>query len=235
MIGVWNSVKPAAHIRSRRTAHHRRAQHHLAVQPLAPQVEEAVAQARLLRVVLLAEDRKGQLLRGAQHLDAADEDLDLAGRDLGVHQVGRTRLHLAVDADAPLRPHLLDLGEDRAVGVGEDLGDAVMVAQVDEEDARRGRAPDGPSRRGARSDPRPPLSRAAQVCVRKACMMPGPLCCAPKAAPIHGSAWQSQAGAKGPRLYSAFDRPRIDDRQTDPAGAAGRVGSDVDMASRSAC
>jgi hypothetical protein len=76
-----------------------------------------------------------QLLGRAQHLHVADEDLDLAGGDLGVHQAFVARLHLAVDADAPFGAHLFDLGEDRAVGIAQHLGDAVMVAQVDEQHA----------------------------------------------------------------------------------------------------
>ena len=53
---------------------------------------------------------------GAQHLDVADIDLDLAGGDLGVDQLGVARLDLAVDADAPFAAHLLDLGEDGLSG-----------------------------------------------------------------------------------------------------------------------
>ncbi len=54
---------------------------------------------------------------------------------LGFTRLGVAGLHLAVDADAPFAAHLLDLGEDRAVGIGQHLRHAVMVAQVDEQDA----------------------------------------------------------------------------------------------------
>ncbi len=38
-----------------------------------------------------------------------------------------------VDADDPLGAHLLDVGEGRRIGIGDALRDAVVVAQVDEE------------------------------------------------------------------------------------------------------
>jgi hypothetical protein len=44
-----------------------------------------------------------------------------------------TRLHLPIDADHPFGAHLLRGGKGRRIGVGDDLGQAVMVAQVDEQ------------------------------------------------------------------------------------------------------
>ena len=114
--------------------HHVRAQRHIPLHRLAAKVQEAVPQPRLLGVFLVAEDDQRQLFRRTQNLHVPDEDLDLAGRDLGVHQFGRARLHLAVDADAPFRPQALDLVENRAVGVAQHLRDPVMVPQVDEKD-----------------------------------------------------------------------------------------------------
>ena len=42
---------------------------------------------------------------------------------------------LAIDANAPLGPDLLDFGKYRAVRVDQDLSDAVVITQVDEQDA----------------------------------------------------------------------------------------------------
>src|SRR5690606_32726987 len=47
----------------------------------------------------------------------------------------RARLDLAVDADDPLAAHGLGNRECRRIRIGDDLGEAVMVAQVDEEEA----------------------------------------------------------------------------------------------------
>ena len=46
-----------------------------------------------------------------------------------------TRLDEAVDADDPLAAHGLGRLEGRAIGIDDDLGHAVMVAQVDEQQA----------------------------------------------------------------------------------------------------
>ena len=114
---------------------HVRAQRHAALHRLAPQVEVAVAQPRLLRILLVAEHDQRQFVRLAQHLDGADEHLDLAGADLGVDQLGVALLDLAVDPHAPFAAQRLHDAEDRAVGIAHDLGDAVVVAQIDEQHA----------------------------------------------------------------------------------------------------
>ncbi|MPL89883.1 hypothetical protein SDC9_35925 [bioreactor metagenome] len=116
-------------------AHDVRAQDHLLVQAVAAQVEEAIGEAGFLGVVLIAEHRQRQLVGGTEDFHLAGIDLDLAGRDLRVDQLGRARLHRAVDADHPFGAHLLERGEGGAVAVADDLGDAVVVAQVDEQHA----------------------------------------------------------------------------------------------------
>ncbi len=100
---------------------------------LAPQVQEPVAQAGFLGVVLIAEHHQRQFVRRAQNLEIADEHLDLAGGDLGVDQRAVAFLYLSVDADAPFAAHLLDLGKDRRIRVAQHLRHAVMIAQVDEQ------------------------------------------------------------------------------------------------------
>src|SRR5690606_6437384 len=52
---------------------------------------------------------------------------------VGVDRLGRALLDLTVDADHPFRAYLLDRLESRAVRVGDALGDAVVIAQVDEQ------------------------------------------------------------------------------------------------------
>ena len=115
--------------------HHVRAQHHVAVQPLAAQVEKTVGQAGFLGVVLIAEDRQRQIVGGAEDLDRRHIDLDRAGGDFRVHQRRIPRLDPAVDADHGFGLQLFDRRKGRAVAVGQKLGHAVMVAQIDKQDA----------------------------------------------------------------------------------------------------
>ena len=112
----------------------RAAPHHVLVHALAPEVEEAVAEPHLLAVVVLAVDGQRQGLGGVLHLERGDADLDLAGRDLGIH-----RLLVARDHRAGHRHHGLGLErrhrvEERLTCLGDALGDAVVVAQVHEDE-----------------------------------------------------------------------------------------------------
>jgi|GEM_PF-2109089 len=114
---------------------HLAAQHHVAVDALAPEVEEAVLEADVLGVLLLAGDGHRQFLSPALHDDAAREDLDLSGRQVRVDRCLAARLDRAVDRDDALEPQVLEHFERRGIGVRDDLGDAVMIAQVDEQHA----------------------------------------------------------------------------------------------------
>ena len=79
--------------------------HDVPVQGLAAQVEEAVFQADVLRIVRLAEYRQRQFAGRREHFDLAGEHLDLAGRQVGIDGLGRARLDRAVDADHPFAAH----------------------------------------------------------------------------------------------------------------------------------
>src|SRR5262249_44391126 len=103
------------------------------MQPLAPQVEEAIFEPDVLGILLLAEHRHRQFGGLAQHLDVADEDLDRAGRQVWVVGAAGPPPHLAVERPDPWAAQLLGWLEGRTVGVGDTLRDAVMVAQVDEQ------------------------------------------------------------------------------------------------------
>ncbi len=73
---------------------HLPAQHDVVVQILAAQIEEAVFEPDLFRIILLAEHRHRQFGGRAQHLDLVDIDLDLSGRQLGVFGAGGAFAHL---------------------------------------------------------------------------------------------------------------------------------------------
>ncbi len=105
----------------------------IGVQRFAPQIEEAVSQPHVLGIVRLAEHGQRQFPGLAQDLDLADEHLDLAGRQVGIDRLWRAGLHLAIDAEHPFGAHLLGLGESGRIGIDHGLGNAVVVAQIDEQ------------------------------------------------------------------------------------------------------
>ena len=111
------------------------ARHDVLVQLFAAQVEEAVLQADIFRVFLVAEHRQRQVAGGAQHLDLADIDLDLAGRQIVIVGTFGAAADLAVHLDHEFRAQLFGQRERRRVRIDHALGQAVMVAQVDEQHA----------------------------------------------------------------------------------------------------
>ncbi len=82
---------------------------------IAAQVEKAIFEPDLFRIILLAEHRHRQLAGGSEHLDLVDIDFDLAGRQIRILGAGGTPTHLAVNADHPLRAQRLGKLERLAV------------------------------------------------------------------------------------------------------------------------
>ena len=88
---------------------HLRAKPNVPLQALAPQVEPAVADAQRLVHVLLVELERERRASG-EDLQLVDLELDLAGRDVRVHVLGRAGGDLAggaeheLVADARARP-----------------------------------------------------------------------------------------------------------------------------------
>ena len=113
----------------------RAAGHDVLVQLLATQVEEAILEPDVFRIFLLAEHRQRQLGCRPKHLDLADIDLDRAGRQFRIVGAIGTAADLAVDPHHPFRAELFHFLERRRVRVRHALGDAVMVAQIDEQHA----------------------------------------------------------------------------------------------------
>jgi len=106
------------------------------VQRLAAQVEEAVAEANVLGIVGLAEDRQRQFQRLRQHLERRHLNFDLAGAQIGVHRLGRTGHDPALDFDDPLRAQLLGHAESGCViRIEDELRQPVIVPEVDEKQA----------------------------------------------------------------------------------------------------
>ncbi len=100
---------------------------------VAAQIEEAIFQPQLFRIFSLAEYRHRQFAGSAQHLDLGREQFDFAGRQILVVGAVGALAQLAVDADHPFGAQRLGNLERGAVGIGHDLRDPVVVAQIDEE------------------------------------------------------------------------------------------------------
>ncbi len=108
------------------------AQDDILVQGLAAQVEIAVLEPQLFGIVGLAEHRQRQLGGLGDHVDGRHADLDLAGGQVGIDGVGRAGQDLAVHPDHALGAQALDAVEARGLGADHQLGQAIVVAQVDE-------------------------------------------------------------------------------------------------------
>ncbi len=81
----------------------------------------------------LARDRQRQLVGARLDGDFARAKLDLAGRHLRVDRFGRARDDLAGHRDDAFGAQPVEHVERAAAGIGDDLGQAVMIAQVDEQ------------------------------------------------------------------------------------------------------
>ena len=116
---------------------HLRAQHDVLVERLAAQVEVAVLEAQVLAADVRAVAREVDrgLVRGALDDELVRDELDLACVDVGVDLALAARDDLAGHRDDALEPEVRRLLEERAARVDDDLGAAVVVAQVEEEDA----------------------------------------------------------------------------------------------------
>ena len=104
------------------------------MQSLAAQVEVAVLEADLFRIGMVAKHRHRQLGRLGLDADRPAHDLDLTGREVGIHQLRVPGDDLALDRDDALGAQAFNRGEARRSRIEDDLGQAVMVPQVDEHD-----------------------------------------------------------------------------------------------------
>ena len=83
----------------------------------AAQIEEAVTQPHILRIVLVAEYRNRQFGGGPQHSISRDIDFDQAGRHVGVLGAGRALAHASVDAHDPFGAQILGEFESWRIGI----------------------------------------------------------------------------------------------------------------------
>ncbi len=120
-------------------------QHDVTMELLAPQVEEAVAQARLFGKLGVAVDLERQRVGRGLHDQLGDRQLDLARRQLRVDGGGRPRHDLARHGDHALEAQRLGDLEQRARAIEHALRDPVMVSEIEEQHDCRDRACGGAS------------------------------------------------------------------------------------------
>src|SRR5262245_36832060 len=102
--------------------------------PLAPQVEEAIAQTSLLGKLGVAVDGQRERIRSRLNRQLADSHLDRARREPWVDGIRRAGDHLAGDRDHALEAKRLGRLEQRAGAVDHALDHAVVIAQIEEQD-----------------------------------------------------------------------------------------------------
>ena len=114
---------------------HLAAQHDIGVQPIAAQIEEAIFQADVFGIISLAGNRHRQLIGGGLDSDVLRAHLDLAGGQPGIDRTRLAQHHLAGDGDDRFHPDAIKHRKGRRRRAGNDLGDAMVVAQIDEQHA----------------------------------------------------------------------------------------------------
>ena len=109
------------------------AQAQIALHRLAPQVENAMLEARALGEVVVV-DLERRRRRCVEDFHLVHKHLDLAGRQLGIHRARRARAHFAGDLEHELAAHPLgDAERLLALGIEHHLGETFAIAQVDED------------------------------------------------------------------------------------------------------
>ncbi len=111
------------------------AQHDVLMQLLAAQIEEAVAQPHVFWIILLAEHGHRQFGGGSQNLDSGDIDFDEAGRHFRIFGARGASPNRAVDQHDPFRTKLFGLIESWRIRIHHALGNAIVIAQIDEQHA----------------------------------------------------------------------------------------------------
>src|SRR5437016_4631203 len=121
-------------------------QQHVPVELLPPEVEEAVAEARLLRILGVAADLDRQGLGDREGFEVLDGELDLPRGKLRVHGLGRAGHHRPGHRDDAPGAEPFGRPQVRARALENALGQAVVVAEVDEQKAAVVALPVDPAR-----------------------------------------------------------------------------------------
>ena len=120
----------AAHL-----GNHPGTQQNILVQTLPPQVEETVFQPQRLRRMVVLGDQERQHLRLAEHFHRLGHHFNFTGNQLRIDRSFGAGDHLAGKGDDRLHPPALQLLIKLPFRIDHHLGQAVMVAQVDKNNA----------------------------------------------------------------------------------------------------
>ena len=105
------------------------------MQRFAAQIEEPVFQAGFFWIFLFTSNGQRQLFRLAEHNDIARENFDLTRGQICVHRGGTARLYIAINGDNAFKAQCFEDWQGGAVAIGDNLRHAVVIAQIDEQNA----------------------------------------------------------------------------------------------------
>jgi hypothetical protein len=104
------------------------------VDPAAPQIDVTVLQPQIFGSLFFWKNLKGERLTLTDYLALGDDYFDLTGSELGVDRLHGPQDHLARDPDNCFLGKLLHFLVFPRAGVTYQLGFAVMIAKIDEQD-----------------------------------------------------------------------------------------------------
>ena len=110
---------------------HRRAQHDIRVELLAAQVEIAVFEPNILRIVRLSEYRHRQFGRRRLNHRLLCAHFNRAGRQVGVDRLRRAAHDFPANRNDTLRAQFFELLEHRGINVRNNLSQPMMISQID--------------------------------------------------------------------------------------------------------
>ena len=105
------------------------------MQVVTAEVEETVFEPHRLRRLVVPGDLERNHVGFAENLHIGCPDLDFTGGQFRVDRLGRAGDDPAVETDDGFDPPAVQSLIERALRIDDDLRDAVVVAQVDENDA----------------------------------------------------------------------------------------------------
>ena len=100
---------------------------------ITAQVEKAVLQANVFGIVLLAKNRQRQFASLGLNLHLINADFNFTRCEVFVDSVARARDDTAGESRHEFGPQSVNCLESRTVGFHHALGQAVVVAQIDED------------------------------------------------------------------------------------------------------
>jgi hypothetical protein len=104
------------------------------MQAVAAQVEKAIGEPDVLGIFLIAEHRQRQFPGFGEDIDHGGENFDFARGQFGVFRAGGSGADGSINPDHPFGAQPFRRPEGRGIGIGDNLGEAIVIAQVDEQE-----------------------------------------------------------------------------------------------------